>query len=171
MPECAKILPTGNPNHNVSLIFPFSSSGKKAPVLQFQLFRELFKENRTKNHKAFKNTKQAGGEGLFSISELTQKGCCRRCSWLFLPCGACPAVRAPKLWWFHSMEREWQLPIFFLGFIFHALQLKGIRGAGSVPSRLGFSHCSREMPWYRNCSSTLPGRSLPVDSSKGIQPK
>lgn len=65
---------TGDPNHNVSLIFQFSSLGKKAPVLQFQLFSKLFKENRTKNHNAFKNTKQAGGEVLFSLLELAQKG-------------------------------------------------------------------------------------------------
>lgn len=69
-------------NHNVSPLFQFSSLDKKTtknkknptPVLQFQLFRKLFKENRTKNHNDFKNTKQAGREGLFCISELTQEG-------------------------------------------------------------------------------------------------
>lgn len=131
MLERAKIFTTGNPNHKVSLIFQFYSLSKKAPVLQFQLFRKLFKENRTKTHSAFKNTKQAGGEVLFSIFELTQKGWKRQLAvgdahaWLSLPCGACPAVRGPKLQWLHSGEHKSQLPIFLLCFIFHALQLKG----------------------------------------------
>lgn len=68
-----KIFTTGNPNHNVSLSFQFSCLGQKAPVVRFQLFRKLFKENRTKNHNAFKNTQRAGGEALFSIFELTRR--------------------------------------------------------------------------------------------------
>ena len=97
-----KIFTTGNPNHNVSLSFQFSCLGQTAPVVRFQLFRKLFKENRTKNHNAFKNTQRAGGEALFSIFELTQEGWQRQHvardarAGLLLPCGTRPAVTGPN---------------------------------------------------------------------------
>lgn len=74
------------------------------------------RENRTKNHNDFKNTKQAGGEGLFSISELTHEGWAGQGAggdapaWLSAPAG-------------HGHRGE--LPIFSLSFISHALQFKG----------------------------------------------
>lgn len=89
---------------------------KKPPVLQFQLFRKLFKENRTKNHNDFKNTKQAGGEGLFSISELTQKGWAGQGAGGDAPAG----LSGPAGHGGHG-----EFPIFSLSFISYTLQFKG----------------------------------------------
>lgn len=135
MPERAKILPTGDPNHNVSLIFQFSSLVKKAPVLQFQLFRELFKENRTKNHKAFKNTKQAGGAGPFSVPELT-RGRLQEML-VALPAAWCRSSSAAAV---SQQGARKAAPHLFPRLYFPRTSAeRNLRSSGnSVPSRLGF---------------------------------
>lgn len=109
---------TGAPNHNVSPIFQFSSLGKKNPIqfYSFNFLENYLKKTEQKNHNDFKNTKQAGGEGLFSISELTHEGWAGQGAegdapaWLSAPAG-------------HG--HRGQLPIFSLSFTSHALQFKG----------------------------------------------
>lgn len=134
---------------------PPKTKKKPTPVLQFQLFKKLFKENRTKNHNDFKNTKQAGREGLFSICELTQEG------WAGQGAGG----DAPA--WLSAPAGHGELPSFSLSFIYHARQFKEPEGqeelgiqchpAWLCPVLQGNSAVS-QMGW--NCTNTSPRASL-----------